>query len=135
MRARDLRGPGTQSRVEIRGGFADVSQSVALAEALFRFRRGNRVEPVVSVGAGMLRLAAEGHVMAPYTGVGGWRAAVAADVGVGMRVPLRRRRLELGVEVHALVAEPYPVVRFIEMDVARAGRPTLLAAVTLLGGI
>jgi len=128
-------GLGTQSRVDVPGGFADVSQTVVLAEALFRFRRGNRLEPVVSVGAGMLRLAAEGHVSAPYTGIGGWRAAAAADAGVGMRVPLRQRRLELGVEVHALLAEPYPVVRFFETDVARAGRPTLLAAVTLLGGI
>jgi hypothetical protein len=128
-------GLGTQSRVDIPGGFADVSQTVVLAEALFRFRRGRRIEPVVSVGAGMLRLAAEGHVSAPYTGTGGWRAAAAADAGVGVRVPLRPRRLELGIEVHALLAEPYPVVRFFDTDVARAGRPTLLAAVTLLGGI
>ena len=59
----------------------------------------------------------------------------AADAGVGLRMPLRPRRVELGVEVHALVAEPYPVVRFFETEVARAGRPSLLASVTLLGGI
>jgi hypothetical protein len=128
-------GLGTKARVDVMGGYADVAQTVALAEALFRFRRGHRIEPIVSIGAGMLRVSAEGHVSEPYEGAGGWRTSAAADAGVGVRVPLRRRRLELGVELHALVAEPYPVVRFFDTDVARAGRPTLLAAVTLLGGI
>jgi hypothetical protein len=48
---------------------------------------------------------------------------------------LRARRVELGVEVHALLAEPYPIVRFFQTEVARAGRPSMLASVTLLGGI
>jgi hypothetical protein len=50
-------------------------------------------------------------------------------------VALRPRRFELGIEVHALVAEPYPVIHFFETEVARAGRPSLLGSVTLLGGI
>ena len=128
-------GLGTQARVDIPGGFADVSQTVVLAEALFRFRRGHRIEPVVSVGAGILRLSSEGQATPPYMVNGGWRMSAAADAGVGLRIPLRRRRFELGVELHALLAEPYPVVRFLDTEVARAGRPTLLAALTLLGGL
>ena len=61
--------------------------------------------------------------------------SAAVDAGVGLRMPLRARRVELGIELHALVAEPYPVVRFSQSEVARAGRPSMLASITLLGGI
>ena len=106
-----------------------------LVEGLLRFRRGRRLEPVISLGAGILYLSGEGHEMAPYIGGHAWRISAAADAGVGLRTSLRPRRVELGVEVHALVAEPYPIVRFFHTEVARAGRPSLLASVTLLGGI
>jgi hypothetical protein len=117
------------------GGYANVSQNFVLAEALVRFRRGRRLEPVVSLGAGILYLSAEGHETAPYIGGSAYRVSAAADAGIGLRVPIRPRRVELGVEFHALLAEPYPVVRFFQTEVARAGRPSLLASVTLLGGI
>jgi hypothetical protein len=128
-------GLGTQARVDMPGGYANVSQTTVLLEGVVRFRRGRRIEPIISVGAGILRIAAEGHETAPYIGGNAWRLSAAADIGVGLRLPIRPRRFELGVEFHALVAEPYPVVRFFEMEVARAGRPSLLASVTLLGGI
>lgn len=128
-------GLGTQAHVDIPGGYADVSQTIGLVEALVRFRRGRRLQPVISIGAGFLRVSAEGHEMAPYIGGNAWHLSAAGDAGVGLRIPLRQRRVEMGVEIHALVAEPYPVVRFFQMEVARAGRPSLLASVTLLGGI
>jgi hypothetical protein len=130
-----LAGLGTQAKVDMPGGYANVSQTIGLVEGLLRFRRGRRLEPVVSLGAGVLYLSGDGHETAPYIGGHAWRVSAAADAGVGVRVPLRARRVELGVEFHALVAEPYPVVRFFQMEVARAGRPSLLASVTLLGGI
>jgi hypothetical protein len=128
-------GLGTQAHVNMRGGYADVSETIVLAEGLVRFRRGSRLEPVISIGAGILRVSAEGHLMAPYVGGNADRVSAAGDAGVGVRIPLRQRRVELGVEFHALLAEPYPVVRFFQTEVARAGRPSLLASVTLLGGI
>jgi hypothetical protein len=128
-------GLGTQSRVDMPGGYANVSQNFVLAEGLVRFRRGRRLEPVVSLGAGILYLSAEGHETAPYIGGSASRVSAAADAGIGLRVPIRPRRVELGVELHALLAEPYPIVRFFQTEVARAGRPSLLASVTLLGGI
>jgi hypothetical protein len=128
-------GLGTQAHVDMPGGYADVSQTLLIVEGLVRFRRGRRLEPVLSLGAGMLRVSAEGHTTAPYIGGNAWRMSAAADAGVGLRLPLRQRRVELGVEFHALLAEPYPVVRFFQTEVARAGRPSLLASVTLLGGI
>ena len=66
-------------------------------------------------------LTAEGHESAPYIGGNAYRVSAAADAGVGLRMPLRPRRVELGVEVHALLAEPYPVVRFFA-DRGRARR-------------
>lgn len=128
-------GLGTQAHVAIPGGYANVSETIAIVEGLVRFRRGRRLEPVVSIGAGILRVSAEGHETAPYVGGTAARVSAAADAGVGVRIPLRPRRVELGVELHALLAEPYPVVQFFQTDVAQAGRPSLLASVTLLGGI
>jgi hypothetical protein len=128
-------GLGTAARVNIPEGYVNVSQTVLLAEVIARFRRGRAIEPIVSLGAGTLRLAADSHESAPYAALSGARWAAAGDVGVGLRVPLRRHRFELGVEVHALVAQPYPSVRFFETEVARAGRPSLLGSITLLGGI
>jgi hypothetical protein len=129
-------GLGTAARVDTPGGgYVGLSQTVLLAEGLFRFRRGRRIEPIVSLGAGTLRLAADSHESAPYAAVSSARWAAAGDAGVGVRLPLRRHRFELGVEVHALVAQPYPSVRFFGTEIAQAGRPTLIGSVTLLGGI
>jgi hypothetical protein len=128
-------GLGTQAQVDLPGGYANVSQTSVLAEGLVRFRRGRRLEPVASLGAGILYLTAEGHESAPYIGGNAYRVSAAVDAGVGLRMPLRARRVELGVELHALFAEPYPVVRFSQSEVARAGRPSMLASITLLGGI
>jgi hypothetical protein len=128
-------GLGTSARVDTPEGYVGLSQTVLLAEGIVRFRRGRRFEPMVSLGAGALRLSADSHESAPYAALSGARWSAAADVGAGVRVPLRRRRFELGVEVHALGAQPYPTVRFFETEVSRAGRPTLLGTLTLLGGI
>jgi len=125
-------GLGTQAKVDIPGGYADVSQTIVLLEGLIRFRRGRRLEPVISIGAGILRVASEGHETGSYIGANSWHVSPAADAGVGLRVPLRPRRVELGFEFHALLAQPYPVVQFFQSEVARAGRPSLLASVTLL---
>jgi hypothetical protein len=129
-------GLGTQARVDTpSGGYAAVAQSMLLADATVRFRRGKRIEPIASLGAGALRLDAEGHESAPYLAGSGVHWSPAADAGVGVRVPLRPRRFEIGVEVHALVADPYPVVKFFDAELARAGRPSVLGSVTILGGI
>jgi hypothetical protein len=128
-------GLGTAARVNTPEGYVGLSQTVLLAEVIARFRRDRRIEPIVSLGAGTLRLAADSHESAPYEALSGARWAAAGDAGIGVRLPLRAHRFELGVEVHALLAQPYPSVRFFGTEVARAGRPSLIASVTLLGGI
>jgi hypothetical protein len=127
-------GLGTEARVNTPGGYADVSQSVVLAEAVVRFRRGRRFEPILSLAAGTLRVSAQGHHSAPYDSAAGTHWSFAGGAGFGFRVPIRPRRFEVGVEIQALLAQPSPVVRFFDTELARAGRPTLLASVTLLGG-
>ena len=128
-------GLGTTARVDTPQGYAALSQTILLAELIARFRRGRRIEPLLSLGAGALRLAADSHESAPFEAVSGARWAAAGDVGVGLRIPLRRHRFELGIEAHALFAQPYPTVQFLGNEVARAGRPSLVGSVTLLGGI
>lgn len=128
-------GLGTAARVDTPEGYAGLSQTILLAEVIARFRRGHRIEPLLSLGAGALRLAADSHEAAPFGAVSGARWAAAADVGVGVRIPLRRHKFELGIEAHALFAQPYPTVQFLGNDVAQAGRPSLIGSVTLLGGI
>ena len=128
-------GLGTSARVDTPQGYAGLSQTILLAEVMVRFRRGNRIEPLLSLGAGTLRLAADSHEAAPFVAVSDARWAAAGDLGVGVRIPLRRRKFELGIEAHALFAQPYPTVRFLGNDVALAGRPSLIGSVTLLAGI
>jgi len=128
-------GLGTSARVDTPQGYAGLSQTILLAEVIARFRRGRRLEPLLSLGAGALRLAADSHETAPFVAVSGARWAAAGDIGVGLRVPLRRHRFELGIEAHALFAQPYPTVQFLGNEVAHAGRPSLIGSVTLLGGI
>ena len=54
------------------------------------------------------------------------------DAGAGLRVPLNSR-FELGLEVHAQAARPYPVIRFSEINViAREGRPTLVSSLSVI---
>jgi hypothetical protein len=128
-------GLGTAGAVATPNGSADLSQTIVLAETLVRFRRGQRVEPLISAGAGALRLDVDAHPTAPDQAVGGARWGAAGDLGVGVRVPLHGRRFELGAEAHAVFAQPFPTAQYFGHEVARVGRPTLLATMTLLGGL
>ncbi|HVY37207.1 MAG TPA: hypothetical protein VHM31_04710 [Polyangia bacterium] len=128
-------GLGTAGRVAIPNGSADLSQTVLVAETLLRFRRGHRLEPLISAGAGALRLDVDAHPSEPYRGAGGTRWGAAGDLGVGFRIPLDGRRFGLGAEAHAVLAQPFPTAQYFGHEIARVGRPTLLATMTLLGGL
>src|SRR5262249_47572353 len=129
-------GLGAPARVTTApGSSADVTQSLLLADACWRFRAGRRVQPLLSAGAGAVRFPAAGPGARPaYAAAGGTRWSAIADVGGGTRLSLQRR-LEVGVEIHAFLAEPYPTVRFIGTEVGRAGHPSVMASVTVLGGL
>jgi hypothetical protein len=117
------------------GNAADVTQSLLLADACWRFRAGRRVQPLISAGAGALRFTAAGPGAPPaYEADGGTRWAAALDIGGGTRLSLWRR-LEVSAEIHAIVADPSPTVRFLSNEVGRAGRPSAMASLTVLGGL
>jgi len=131
-------GLGTAARVPADSGSIDVSQTVMLAELSFRFRHGDRLEPLISLGAGALRVAEIPNLTAgvqSIQGVPGARWGAAGDLGVGLRVPLSRHRFEVAAEVHALMAQPYPTIMYFERELGRTGHPTVMGTVTLLGGI
>jgi len=124
-------GLGTRARVSGAPGSADVSHQLAMAEAVWVFRPGRRWQPMVSLGAGAAHLSAQGFAPGGATGptVSAW--AFVADAGVGLHVALSDR-LYLGGEVHAAGEAPYPAIRYQETQLASEGRPTWLAALSLL---
>jgi hypothetical protein len=129
-------GLGAPIRVSTANGDAVVNQDLLLAEGAMRFRLGRRVQPIVSLGAGALRVSADGRPapQTPYQAASSSRWAGALDAGGGVRVSVRRW-LELAAELHLLAAEPYPVVRFLDTEVLHVGRPSALASLTVVGGL
>jgi hypothetical protein len=96
-----------------------------------RFRAARWVQPFVSLGGGIMHLAAEGRTMWPYQAIRSEQWMVAGDLGAGVRLPLRGR-FELAAEAHALVTRPSPVIRFLDLELARTGRPIVIGSVTLI---
>ena len=110
---------------------AEVTQQFGLFEAAFRWRRNQTLQPFLSMGAGLLHLTAAGQqTLPPIVAITGERWSLLADVGAGVHVSFRR--FELALEGHAQAARPYPVIRFLNEEVAREGRPTLISTLTFL---
>jgi hypothetical protein len=55
---------------------------------------------------------------------------VAADGGVGIALAIGSRAAVV-TELHALVASPHPVVRFVDTRAATIGYPSLILTLTL----
>jgi hypothetical protein len=66
----------------------------------------------------------------PFEGREPQRWSAALDGGVGLGVGLGSRSA-LVAELHALVAEPHPVVRFLNVRAATVGYPAVIATVAL----
>jgi hypothetical protein len=128
-------GLGTTAHVTAPQGSADVSQNVLLAEAVVRFRHGRRLEPLLSLGGGVMWLNVDGQQMSPNQGVSSMHWAAVGDLGIGMRIPLRHRRFEIGLEAHALLSQPYLSVQYFGQQIGIAGQPTVMVTLTLLGGV
>ena len=128
-----LAGLGTSAHVQAPGGTADatVAQSFGLVEVALGLRPGARVQPFLSLGAGAVHLSVDGTTSGPYESKTGGLWAAVADAGLGLRVGLGRR-FQLAVEAHAQAEYPYPVIRFLDTTLAEAGRPTVLAGLSLI---
>jgi hypothetical protein len=76
----------------------------------------------------------DGTAGAPYVGEHNMRWFFAVDVGAGIALRLAKH-WQVQLEAHALWTAPRPEVRFFDAGGARAGQPTLLAILTLAGGL
>ena len=123
-------GWGSRPRVDTPYGSAALSQTMALFEGAAVFRRGKRIRPTLSLGAGVLHVAVAGTGAAPYEGREPQRWSAAFDGGVGVAFAVGSRAA-LVTELHALVAAPHPVVRFADTRAATIGYPSLILTLAL----
>jgi hypothetical protein len=125
-------GLGTQPRVEAPSGSASVTEDVGLLEVLLTPWRSAVVHPVVSLGAGTLYASVDGQPNPPNVGRQSARWAAAVDGGIGAETKIGRH-FAVSIEAHALVAQPSPVVEFLGVHVARAGEPSILGSLSIMG--
>ena len=112
---------------------ADVEQGFALAEGIGTLAYARRsVLMRASIGVGLYYVGVSGHGVAGHAGEQNATVAAAFDGGLGLGLALARH-LEAELEVHALLSEPGIGVRFVDVEAARLGRPTLLVTLTLAG--
>jgi len=123
-------GLGTRPSLETAYGSATLAQTVALAEAVAVFRDDRWLRPFVSLGAGALNVAVNGVGQGQYEGRAPQRWSAAFDGGIGVALQVRSRAA-LVTELHALVAEPHPVVRFADTRAATIGYPSLILTLAL----
>lgn len=129
-----LAGLGTQPRVDSATGrgSATVAQDLGLVELVARPWPRALVRPTFSLGAGAAYTSVDGQPAAPYVARHTSEWSAAGDAGVGAELGLGDR-FAVALEVHALLALPYPVVRFLDDEAARAGDPSILGTLTLSG--
>ena len=122
---------GSSPRVHADAGSASVAQSFGMAELALGLRPGRRWRPVLTVGAGALRIESRGEGISPYQGVEETRWVAAADAGAGMLATFGGS-FSATFELHALLAFPHPTVRFDGVDRATIGFPAFLASLTMV---
>jgi hypothetical protein len=131
-----LAGLGTQPRVDAATGTgsANVAQDLGLVELVARPWPRAALRPTFSVGAGALYTSVDGQASTPYVSRHTSEWSAAADAGAGVELGLGPGdRFAVALEVHALIAQPYPVVRFLDDEAARAGDPSILGTLTFWG--
>lgn len=124
-----LGGLGTQSRVNVTGDGATITEDVAVGELVVMPERA-RVRPTFSVGAGVHYVHAEGSAVAPHVARARGRVVFAGSLAAGLCVILSRR-LALDVEAGSFLLFPEPQVLIAGLDGGRTGRPGLSAAITM----
>lgn len=127
-------GYGSTPSVKVDRGTATIQQGVILAEGSADLGHARWLRPLVAIGAGAYYAGVTGSGAPSYEGRSGDALALALDGSVGLATSLSSN-VELSLEVHALVTEPGIAVRFIDVDAARLGRPSLLLTFTAAGWI
>jgi len=117
-----LAGLGTRPRVETSRGTATIEQELGLLEVAAAFRRDRSLSPVVTLGGGALHVQSDGQGVGSYIGRRDERWAALIGIGAGL-VAGFGRQLAVSLEVHVMLAAPYPLVRFADLDAAALARP------------
>jgi len=125
---------GTQPLVQASAGTASVAQGLAFMEGTAHFWSNRVLRPFVSLGAGTYYVGVVGSGVAPDRGERSSAFAFAFDAGLGVASPLGSH-FEVLLEAQAVVADPGLAVRFVGVDTARVGRPSVLGTLTLAGWI
>lgn len=126
-------GLGSEPRVSTSFGSARVSQNLGLVECVVAPRPRHVLRPLFSLGLGARRIGVDGSAQSPFQGQQSDRWFSSGDVGTGGVLRLGPH-WEALLELHALFSSPRPTIRFLDVDAAQAGQPTLLAILTLAGG-
>lgn len=127
-----IAGLGTQPRVEAATGSANVAQDMGLLEVMATPWRDSVIRPFASLGAGALYSSVDGQTKPPYAGRQSAQWAAAIDGGIGAEARIGRR-FGLSLEAHGLLAQPYPAVEFVGVDVARSGQPSIVGSLSVVG--
>lgn len=126
-----LAGLGSRPRVTSVLGSAVVQEDLGIVEVGATFRRGSRVRPLITVGAGAFHVSIEGQGISPYLGARDGRWASMFDCAVGAYLTLGAA-VGIAVELHAFLAAPPSYIRFGEITSETLGRPAVWATVTLV---
>jgi hypothetical protein len=123
-------GLGSRPDIQTAYGSATISQTIALLEFAAVPRLDKRVHMTLSFGAGVLNVAVAGTGAAPYEGRSAQQWSAAFDGGAGVALAVASH-VALVSELHALLASPHPVVRFVDSRATTVGYPTLMFTLTL----
>jgi len=120
---------GSRPSVAGQGGQARVSQEYALVGACYCLRSQFGLTPFAALAAGALRTSLEGNATPPATGHFNeqWSLVVEGSIGARWRV---LGPFYLTLATHAHLATPYVSIHIVDTEVASAGRPNLLFALT-----
>jgi hypothetical protein len=124
-------GLGTRPSVRSSAGSASMAQQLLMLGASYRFRKGKRLRPFLSLASGFLHTSAEGRPgSTDYQGLHPETWSLLLDAGLGLNLALPNR-FYLSLTAHAQMAQPYPAIRLADSVVATSGRPSLLLTLTL----
>jgi hypothetical protein len=125
-----LAGLGTRPKVSALEGSARVAQSFGVVGGCFRWRSGQRVQPLLALSLGWQRTTVEGRADAPKVGHSEARWALLGEGSVGTSLRLSGH-LSATVAVHVQWTAPSVSIHFVDKTVASTGQPNLMLSLTL----
>jgi hypothetical protein len=125
---------GTQPVVQAPAGTASVAQGLALLECTAHPWNRHLLHPFASLGAGTYYVGVSGSGAGSDRGERSSALAFAFAAGLGVASTFGSH-FEVLLEGQVLVADPGLAIRFLGVDAARIGRPSVLGALTIAGWI